>query len=202
MKLSEQQRQSIIDYLRTPDMPPATVPHTPADAWAASPYHRDEADERERERRLYETAADIQAAGLSAADPFGLPSAVVGAVSPETRDEWRETYNERPGAATAGAFIFPYGTAARGLQTMGGGLRQMLAAGGAAASGDAVDTMTGYRDGLGADTAQKAVGGALLPMFANNLRPTRLTAPVAGGAAFAHGMSPSTDGDLYSDYSE
>lgn len=106
------------------------------------------------------TLERLKALGLSAVDPFGLPSAGLGLLSPEMRDRWRAGYENNPQGAIIGSLVGGYG-AAKALpqaQTLMGALLQ----GGALGAGsDLIDTARGNGT-LDKDTALKAAYGAAL----------------------------------------
>lgn len=118
------------------------------------------------------------AAGASAPDLFGIPSAVLGAVSPEMRDSWRAVQQQEGmgpqmvGAAAGGVAAIP-----RILGAVGGGaLRSAGVLGGGAASSDVIDEYAGGVDG--------AVGkGTLAKMLLSSAAatPLRFAAPMAAG---------------------
>ena len=47
------------------------------------------------------------ATASSAMDPFGVPSWLVGQISPEARDAWRAQYETHPTAALVGSVVGP-----------------------------------------------------------------------------------------------
>jgi hypothetical protein len=53
--------------------------------------------------------SDVAAMGASAADPFGIPSAATGAVSPSAGKAWRDLEESHPDAAMAGSMMTPGG---------------------------------------------------------------------------------------------
>lgn len=118
------------------------------------------------------------AAGASAPDLFGIPSAVLGAVSPEMRDSWRAVQQQEGmvpqmiGSAVGGVAAIP-----RVLGAIGGGaLRSAGVLGGGAAASDVIDEHGGGVDGaVGKNTlAKMLLGGAAAT-------PLRYAAPMAAG---------------------
>lgn len=120
----------------------------------------------------------IGAGAASAADPFGIPSAVAGVMSPETRDSWRAVQQQEGmvpqmiGSAVGGVAAIP-----RVLGAIGGGaLRSAGVLGGGAAASDVIDEHGGGVDGaVGKNTlAKMLLGGAAAT-------PLRYAAPMAAG---------------------
>lgn len=102
----------------------------------------------------------LKAMGLSAADPFGLPSAGLGLLSPQMRDQWRAGYENKPLDAMLGG-LMGAGGAAKMLpqaKTLMGALMQ---GGTLGAGSDLIDTAQG-NGSLDKDTALKAAYGAIL----------------------------------------
>jgi hypothetical protein len=107
------------------------------------------------------SAGDVAAMGASAADPFGIPSAVAGAVSPSTGKSWRDLEESHPNAALAGSLLTPGGVTklpGEGLSAVSRLARAYpktaAVAGGlgmAAGSADAADTGPGERPEAGPD---------------------------------------------------
>jgi len=97
----------------------------------------------------------LKAAGISAADPFGVPSGVIGQWSPEARDAIRGQYEGEPLAAAIGSMATPAAVARGAVSAVKsapslGAL--LLGAGGAALSADE----TGARDQSARDRAAEA----------------------------------------------
>lgn len=108
------------------------------------------------------TGRRLRAMGASAVDPFGLPSAAVGLLSPETRDSWRATYEADPqgqilgSIAGAGAMMNIPSAASR--------LWGMLLGGATGAGSDMIDQATG-NGRMDRNTAiNAAIGAALYPV--------------------------------------
>lgn len=102
----------------------------------------------------------LKAMGLSAADPFGLPSAGLGLMFPSARDSWRAGYENKPLDGFIGSLLGGYG-AAKSLpqaKTLMGALMQ---GGTLGAGSDLIDTAQG-NGSLDKDTALKAAYGAIL----------------------------------------
>lgn len=103
------------------------------------------------------------AAGASAPDVFGIPSALLGIVSPEMRDDWRAVQRQEGmgpqmvGAAVGGAAAIP-----RILKAIGGGaLRAAGVLGPSAAASDVIDEYAGGVDGaVGKGTLAKMLLGS------------------------------------------
>lgn len=108
------------------------------------------------------TMRRLRAMGASAVDPFGLPSAAVGLLSPEARDHWRSTYEADPQgqllgvAAGAGPMM--------GLPSAASRLWGMLLGGATGAGSDVIDHATG-NGRMDRNTAiNAAIGAALYPV--------------------------------------
>lgn len=117
----------------------------------------------------------LGAAASSAADPLNIPSAAVGLVAPQARDAWRAHQSSE------GALPQMAGALAGGIGGMNVALRgaatvpSMMARGAAAgAASDVVDEAAGGTQGIGTQTAGKAMLGAAAGA------PLRVAAPLAG----------------------
>lgn len=118
------------------------------------------------------------AAGASAPDVFGIPSALLGIVSPEMRDDWRSVQQQEGmgpqmvGAAAGGVAAIP-----RILGAVGGGaLRSAGVLGGSAAASDVIDEYAGgVDDAVGKGTLAKMLLGSAVAT------PLRFAAPMAAG---------------------
>ncbi|TXH51741.1 MAG: peptidoglycan-binding protein [Desulfurellales bacterium] len=125
------------------------------------------------------------AAGASAPDVFGIPSALLGIVSPEMRDDWRSVQQQEGmgpqmvGAAAGGVAALP-----RILGAIGGGaLRSAGVLGGGAASADVLDEYAGgVDDAVGKGTLAKMLLGSAA------VTPLRYAAPMAAGGGTILGM--------------
>lgn len=108
------------------------------------------------------TMRRLKAMGASAVDPFGLPSATLGLLSPAARDGWRATYEDNPqgqllgAAASAGPMMSIPGAASR--------LWGMLLGGATGGGADLIDQLNG-NGSMDRDTAMNAaIGAALYPV--------------------------------------
>lgn len=118
------------------------------------------------------------AAGASAPDVFGIPSALLGIVSPEMRDDWRAVQQQEGmgpqmvGAAAGGVAAIPRILGATG----GGALRAAGVLGPSAAASDVIDEYAGGVDGaVGKGTLAKMLLGSAAAT------PLRFAAPMAAG---------------------
>lgn len=189
----QQYRQALVD-LDGDGVPDAVVPVSEETA----PRGR-LASQRPNQQLAPDWRGRLAAGGASLADPFGIPSAVTGIVSPETRDDWRATQSAFPGMAIAGQTISAGGVAG-GLMRTGSRALNALIGGGLSAGSDVADQAGGL-DAMGRGTAAKALLGGVpaLPMRAaiptagvggSLMIPSEANAQPAGVEQRLRGMSP------------
>lgn len=102
----------------------------------------------------------LKAMGLSAADPFGLPSAGLGLLFPSARDQWRAGYESKPFEGFVGSLLGGYG-AAKALPEAKTLMGALMSGGVLGAGSDLIDAANGNGK-LDKDTALKAAYGAIL----------------------------------------
>lgn len=109
------------------------------------------------------TLEKFKAMGLSAVDPFGIPSAGLGLLSPSMRDHWRAGYEDNPQGRLLGSVLGGYG--AMKMLPQATTLPRGLLAGAATGGGsDVVDAAIG-NGGVDKNTAlNAAIGAALYPV--------------------------------------
>jgi hypothetical protein len=134
--------------------------------------------------------------GASAADPFGIPSAITGMVSPQMRDSWRQ-YQGAAGPVVQMAGGMASGFPAANAMIRGGsliaGVPGMIAGGAATGAGPAIDYAAGAPGATGTNAMIAPAMGAVFPagmaagQFARNN--PGATAGLAGLGALAVGTS-------------
>lgn len=129
---------------------------------------------QEAAARLENAKAIIPSAMASAADPFGIPSAVAGAISPTVRDKWREIENSSP-AGIVGSLVGGTG-AMKAAANAPGTLSKLAAYIGLGSGSDVIDASAGKEGAIGPATAGKAL------LAASGAAPSRLSALLAGAA--------------------
>lgn len=145
--------------------------------------------------RLKDALQFSKAAGASALDPFGVPSAAVGLVSPEARDSWRAIQSEGgivpqiAGSLAGGAGVASLATrGARGAWDAAG---RMIVLG---AGSDVLDEVAGKEGSISGKTAGKALlAGSLgtgLPRLPSAVGAGSGITMLSDGSANAAGLTP------------
>lgn len=112
-----------------------------------------------------------------AADPFGIPSAVTGLVSPEARDAWRGRQAVDPELATVAGALTSIPTGLAGLAAVPSTMGRFLMGGWMGGGSDVIDAASGKEGAINQGTAAKTALGA-----AGSL-PVATLAKLSGGAA-------------------